>query len=77
MDHRNSKRKDYREKEAVDVTDVVALLKRAKKEKVCYQDEEEADRHSSEFMEDALKLARRFVGCYGHYWKWRNIGFPL
>src|SRR6266404_3314345 len=44
--HRNSSRRDFQEKEAADVTDVVALLNRAMNENVCYQDEEEADRHS-------------------------------
>ncbi|KAH9054933.1 hypothetical protein EDB87DRAFT_1643881 [Lactarius vividus] len=76
-DHRTSPRRDLREKEEGDVVDVDALLDRAVQEKVSYRDESGAFRHSYEFMDYALVLARRFVRKHDRRRKWRAIGFPL
>ncbi|KAI9438003.1 hypothetical protein H4582DRAFT_1952045 [Lactarius indigo] len=76
-DHRTSPRKDFQAKEEGDVEDVFALLDRAVQEEVSYQDESGAFRHSYEFMDYALVLARRFVRKNGRRGKWRAIGFPL
>ncbi|KAF8489439.1 hypothetical protein F5888DRAFT_1621967 [Russula emetica] len=76
-DHRNSDRADYRAKQSADVSDIVALLKRAKFEKVSYVDEFNEDRHSREFMSRARSLVNRFVGVYGKTRQWRALGFPV
>lgn len=75
--HRTSQRKDFRAKVGADVTDIDALLDRADDENISYQDESGAYRHSYEFMDYALTLARKFVRQHGQRGKWRSIGFPL
>ena len=60
-----------------DVVDVDALLDRAEEEGVEYEDERAAFRHTCEFMEWALLLARRFARRHRRRGKWRAIGFPL
>ena len=75
--HRISSREDFQAKVKADVVDVDALLDRAEEEGVEYEDERAAFRHSYEFMEWALLLARRFVRKHRRRGKWRAIGFPL
>ena len=74
---RISPREDFRAKVKTDVFDVDALLDRAEEEGVEYDDERAACRHTCEFMEWALVLARRFVRRYRRRGKWKAIGFPL
>ena len=74
--HRNSKRKAYRDKVGADATDVDALLDRAEKEMVSFEDESDAYRHSPEFLDRALVLAYEFARRHGGR-KWTAIGFPL
>ena len=74
--YHNLPRKDLQAKVKVDVVDVDALLDRAK-EGVENEDECAAFRHTCEFMEWALVLARRFVRRRHRRGKWRAIGFPL
>jgi len=76
-DHRESHHDDKRAKEDGDVEDIDALLDRAKEERVWYQDEIDADRHTSEFIKRALTLARHFARLHGRWEKWEAIGFPL
>jgi hypothetical protein len=76
-DHRISPREDFRAKVQVDVIDVDALLDRAIEEGIEYEDESAPYRHTYEFMELALVLARRFVKRHRRRGKWRAIGFPL
>ena len=75
--HRISQRKDFRAKVKTDVFDVDALLGRAEKEGVEHDDERAACRHTCEFMEWTLVLARRFVRRHRRRGKWKAIGFPL
>lgn len=74
--HRVSPRKDFRAKEDGDVADVDALLDRAIEEDVSYQEERGVGRHTSEFMDWALLLSRRFVSLHRRREKWRAIEFP-
>jgi hypothetical protein len=74
--HRTSNRKDFREKVGPDVTDIDALLDRAVEEMISYQDECEAYRHTSEFLDWGLFLANQFARRHG-WKKWRAIGFPF
>jgi len=76
-DHRVSPRKDFHEKEDADVDDVDALLDRAIQEDISYKYERGVDRHTAEFLERAIVLARRFVRKHGRRGKWRAIEFPL
>jgi len=76
-DHRDSDRTDYRAKESADVSDIFALLKRAKYENVSYVDEANDYRHSREFMSRARSLVDRFVRVYGRARQWRALGFPV
>ena len=76
-DHRDSDRADFRAKEDADVSDIFALLKRAKFEKVSYDDEANESRHSREFMSRARTLVNKFVRIYGKATKWRALGFPV
>jgi hypothetical protein len=76
-DHRTSSRRDFQDKESADVSDILALLKRAKAEKVSYIEEGDEYRHSEEFMSHALALVDRFVDVYGRYRQWRALEFPL
>ncbi|KAF8489437.1 hypothetical protein F5888DRAFT_1192205 [Russula emetica] len=76
-DHHDSDRANYRAKESDDVSDIVALLKRAKVEKVSYVNEANEDRHSREFMSRARSLVNRFVGIHGRARQWRALGFPV
>ena len=65
-DHRTSvRREDFRAKVNADVTDIDALLDRAIKEDVWYQNEIDSKRLSSEFMNWALTLARMFARRHG------------
>ena len=75
--HRISPRKDFQVKVKTDVVHVDALLDRAEHEGVEYEAERAAIRHSCEFMEWALLLARRFARTHRRRGKWRAIGFPL
>jgi hypothetical protein len=59
--HRVSLRKDFRAKVDADIGDVDALLDHAKEEGIDYEDERAISRHTYEFMEEALLLARRFI----------------
>jgi hypothetical protein len=76
-DHHISNREDFRNKENNDVSDIVALLKRAKFEKVSYVDEVDESRHSREFMSRARTLVNRFVSVHGRNRQWRAIGFDV
>jgi len=76
-DHRDSDRTDYRAKESADVSDIFALLKRAKYENVSYVGEANDYRHSREFMSRARSLVDRFVRVYGKARQWRALGFPV
>ena len=76
-DHLNSSRRDFQAKLDDDVTDVLALLKRAREEDVSYDEEADEYRHSEEFMSHALTLANRFVSAHGRLRKWRALDFPL
>ncbi|KAI9438004.1 hypothetical protein H4582DRAFT_2057512 [Lactarius indigo] len=76
-DHHTSYRNDFRAKVPADVTDIDALLDCAMEEEVSYQDESESFRHSDEFMDYALFLARMFANKHGRRWKWRRLGFAL
>ena len=75
--HRNSPRDDFREKVDDDVSDIFALLKRARKENISYDDEADEERHTREFMSHARALANRFVNVYGMPQKWRVLDFPV
>ena len=72
-----SPRKDFQAKVKADVVDVDALLDRAEEDGVEYEDERAVCRHTCEFVEWALVLARRFVRRRHRRGKWRAIGFPL
>ena len=76
-DHHISNREDFRNKENNDVSDIVALLKRAKFEKVWFVDEADESRHSPEFMIRAYTLVESFVSVHGRRQQWRAIGFPV
>ena len=76
-DHRVSYRADFRAKEDGDVSDIFALLERAKQENISYVDEANEDRHSPEFMSHAHTLANRFVRAYGRPRQWKALGFPV
>ena len=71
-----SLRQDFQAKVKADVVDVDALLDRAE-EGVEYEDEHAAFRHTCEFMEWMLLLARRLVRRHRRRGEWRAIGFPL
>jgi hypothetical protein len=75
-DHRRSPRRDWQAKESTDVSDILALLKRARKERVSYDDEADEYRHSQQFMSHARTLAIRFVDVNGWDTHWRALGFP-
>ena len=72
-----SPRKDLQAKVKVNVVDVDVLLDRVEEDGVEYEDESAAFRHTCQFMEWALLLARRFVRRHRRRGKWRAIGFPL
>jgi hypothetical protein len=76
-DHRTSSRSDFRAKESADVYDILALLRRAKAERVSYDDKVRGYRHSQEFMSHALALVNRFVRVYGGRQQWRALDFPV
>ena len=75
--HCTSSREDFSEKESADVSDIFALLDRAKQENVSFVDEANEERHSPEFMSYASTLAKRFVRDYGRPRRWRTLGFPV
>jgi hypothetical protein len=76
-DHRTSDRASFRAKESDDVSDILALSKCAKKERVSYDDEADEERHSEEFMEHARILAKTFVRIYGKHRRWQALEFPM
>jgi hypothetical protein len=76
-DHHISNREDSRDKEDNDVSDIVALLKRAKYEKVWFVNEADESRHSPEFMIRAHTLVDSFVSVHGRRQQWRAIGFDV
>jgi hypothetical protein len=86
-DHRTSPRSDCRAKERADVSDIFALLERAREEKVSYDDEgvrydgaligPPVYPRSEEFMVRALVLVKRFVRVYGSHEQWRALKFRV
>ena len=76
-DHRISHRADFRAKESADVSDIFALLARAKQENVSFIDEANDGRHSPEFLDFALTLANGFVRVHRRPRPWRALGFPV
>jgi hypothetical protein len=76
-DHRTSSRRDWQDKESVDVSDIMALLWRARVEEVSYVDEADKYRHSQEFMSHALALVNRFVSVNGRHRQWSTLDFPV
>lgn len=76
-DHRTSHRADFRFKENSDVTDIFALLERAKQENVSYVDESNEYRHSQEFINLAHFLVNKFVRVHNKRQKWRALEFPV
>jgi hypothetical protein len=79
-DHLTSPRKDFQAKVNDDVSDIIALLDRAKLEGVSYvevESEQDEYGHSQEFMDHAYSLANRFVNVYGTHRRWRALDFPL
>lgn len=76
-DHRDSERLDFNAKESEDVSDIFALLKRAKLENVSYADEANERRHSLAFMGLARSLVNKFVPVYGRPQQWRALGFNV
>jgi hypothetical protein len=75
-DHRTSRRRYFRDKVRADVSDIVALLKRARAERVSYDEEADEYRHSQEFMTHARILAVSFVDVHGWHKHWRALQFP-
>jgi hypothetical protein len=76
-DHRTSLRVDSEAKESADLSDICALLERAKEEKVSYVDEADEDRHSQEFMDHVRTLVSIFVSVYDRHEQWRALQFPV
>jgi hypothetical protein len=76
-EHRDSKRRDFRDKELNDVSDIIALLKRARFENVSFVEEADNSRHSQEFIGRARSLVNRFVRARGRIRQWRAIGFDV
>jgi hypothetical protein len=77
LHHCISHRADSQAKERHDVTDIFALLDRAKQMNVSCFDEANEYRHSPEFMSDACALVNKFVSVYGRPGRWRALGFPV
>jgi hypothetical protein len=77
QDHRISPRADFRAKVEADVSDIFALLKCAKFERVSCVNEAKKFRHSQEFMSYACTLVNEFVFIHGRPKQWRAIGFPV
>jgi hypothetical protein len=77
FDHHTSNRPDHRPKEDADVTDIIALLERAKEDGVSYHNEVYEARHSEDFMEFAVGLVEVFVRVHGRHRKWRALDFPI
>ena len=78
-ERRKLNRDGFNVKVGNDVRDILALLERAKEEKVSYVDEARADedRHSQDFMDHARTFASKFVGVHGRHEQWRALQFPL
>jgi hypothetical protein len=76
-DHRTSSRRDFQDKESDDVSDIIALLGRARLEDVSYVEETNEYRHSQEFMDRAYTLANRFMSVYRTRRQWRALHFPV
>lgn len=74
-DHRASRRSDFRVKVRADVTDIRALLARARWEKISYG--KEYHHHTRGFMARARRLALGFVKACGGRKKFRELGFPM
>jgi hypothetical protein len=74
-DHRASRRSDFRAKVGADVTDIRALLARARWEKISYG--KEYHHHTRGFMARARRLALGFVKACGGQKKFRELGFPM
>jgi hypothetical protein len=74
-DHRASRRSDFRAKVGADVTDVCALLVRARWERISYR--KEYRHHTRGFMSRARRLALGFVGACGGQRKVQELGFPM
>ena len=74
-DHRTSLRADFRAKEGDDVNDIYALLDRADRENLSYDDEIYG--HYQDFADKARTHLRRFVSVYGGNREWRHLGFPV
>jgi Nucleotidyl transferase AbiEii toxin, Type IV TA system len=77
FDHRLSDREDYRAKGITDVSDIIALLRRAEEEGVSYDNEVHETRHSEVFMRYAANLVKLFVRFHGRRHQWQALGFPV
>ena len=76
-ERRNSDRKDFNAKVKNDVREILALLVRARKEGVSYDNEANKLRHTSEFMGRARTLLNSFVDLHGGNRQWKAIQFPV
>jgi hypothetical protein len=74
-DHSASHRGDSFDKMTADVTDIYALLARARWEGISYV--EEYHRHTRRFMARARRLALGFVEGCGGQTKFKELGFPM
>jgi hypothetical protein len=73
----NSDRKDFNAKVKNDVREILALLERATKEGVWYDNEANKYRHTLEFMCRARTLLNYFVYFHGGDQQWTAIQFPV
>lgn len=74
-DHRASRRSDFRAKVEADVTDIRALLARARWQKISYRNEYR--HHTRGFMGRARRLALGFVEACGGQTKFEELDFPM
>ncbi len=74
-DHRASRRSDFRAKVGADVTDIRALLVRARFHKIHYR--KEYRHHTRGFMGRARRLALLFVEECGEGEVFQALGFPM
>ena len=74
-DHRTSHRSDFRAKVEADVTDIRALLARARWQRISYRKERRCHRRG--FMARAHRLAVSFVEACGGQTKFQELGFPM
>ena len=74
-DHSASRREGSLDKMMADITDICALLVRARWEGISYG--EEYHRHTRKFMAHARRLALGFVEGCGGQTKFKELGFPM